>query len=223
MYDLALRVFWSSTGAVQCFKENSVFWTNVVVLIFAYLDPTIGAAHSAYVLPYVVAALFLVCGAMVPFSQIRGGAVRFRIHFLAMVVTFICIPLSMYTLTHAIHFPFSRGLVIAASMPPPLLSLVVLTLHARGSESLSMTFTALSNGLGLLVTPFMLRAAVPEQTTAFRPFIVHYVLSVILPLLIGCSIQCLCSKKGTVEVLKPLVPTRLSSTLSGLMPHVDTL
>jgi predicted Na+-dependent transporter len=212
MHDLALRIFLRSTGLVNWIQDNVLLWSNLVALAAAYLNPVLGA-HSQIVLPYVVAVLFVLCGAMVPFSELRGGVMRVPTHLIAMVFTFCIVPLVMYGVVSAVKIPFSQGLLIASAMPPPLLSLTVMTLHARGSESLAMTYSAIGNGIGLVVTPLIIRMAVPEHATAFRPFLLHYLLFLVLPLVVGCLLQRLCSHRKAVTALRPLVPARLEGLL----------
>jgi len=208
MSDCALRIFLRWTGLIQWIKDNILLWSNLVVLIAAYLNPSLGT-HSILVLPYVVAVLFVVLGAMIPLTEIQNGMFRFRTHAVAILFTFGFVPAVMCGLVSALpHLPYSQGLLLAAVMPPPLLSLIIFTLHANGCEPLAMTYSALANAVGLLLMPLLLRAAAPQHAGAFRSFLFHYVVVLLGPLLVGCLLQRISTTRCATSHEQESIPER---------------
>jgi sodium/bile acid cotransporter 7 len=144
----------------------------------------------------VIVGIFLLSGAALSPTQLKGGLSDVKGVLMALTVIFIAAPLVAILLSRV---PLDTGIVIGlflvAAMPTTLSSGVVMTAAAGGSAAHALVITIVANSLSVFTIPYVLSAllttigesaAVTIDETAIM---LKIGLLVILPLVLGMAVR----------------------------------
>ena len=147
---------------VPFLARNWFILTLPVVIVVAALFPGLGAdggpLHPEVSTRWAVVAIFLFQGLSLPSAALRSGARNWRLHLLIQGVTFLVFP-AMVLVFDALAGRLLRnadlrmGFLLLGVLPSTVSSSVVFTQQAGGNSGAAIFNAALSNLLGLFVTP----------------------------------------------------------------------
>jgi sodium/bile acid cotransporter 7 len=147
---------------VPFLARNWFILTLPVVIVVAALFPGLGAdggpLHPEVSTRWAVVAIFLFQGLSLPSAALRSGARNWRLHLLIQGVTFLVFP-AMVLVFDALAGRLLRnadlrmGFLLLGVLPSTVSSSVVFTQQAGGNTGAAIFNAALSNLIGLLVTP----------------------------------------------------------------------
>ncbi len=131
------------------------------VVLLAWVIPGLGAGggplHPEVTTRWAVAAIFLAQGLTLPVAALRQGAGHWRLHLPVQAFTFLVFPLLGLALDAAIgrHLPadLRLGFLFLCVLPSTVSTSVVLTGIAGGNTVGAIFNAALSNVLGVFITP----------------------------------------------------------------------
>lgn len=133
-----------------------------LVIAFAALFPKLGAdggpLHPEVSTRWAVVGIFLLQGLSLPSTALRRGAENWRLHLLIQSFTFLVFP-SIALAGDALGGRFlpnpdlRMGFLLLGVLPSTVSSSVVFTQQAGGNSGAAIFNAALSNSLGLVVTP----------------------------------------------------------------------
>jgi sodium/bile acid cotransporter 7 len=151
-----------------------------------------GALHPEVVNKLGVALIFLLHGLLLPFEALRAGTLRWPLHLVAQLSTFLLFPLAGWLLLAATAGWFASdlrtGLFFLCALPSTVSSSVALTAAARGNVPAAVFNATLSSVLGVFITPFWLALGIgltSGQPLPLGSVILDLLLWLMLPLAIG--------------------------------------
>ena len=122
-----------------------------------------GALHPELLNKLGVALIFFLHGLTLSFAALKSGTVRWQLHVIAQLATFLLFPLlGLLTLAlgDGLFAPDLRtGLFYLCALPSTVSSSVALTATARGNVPAAVFNATLSSLLGVFITPFWLGLA----------------------------------------------------------------
>jgi sodium/bile acid cotransporter 7 len=130
----------------------------------AWLAPTPGAKggwlHPELLNKLGVALIFFLHGAGISFAALKAGTLRWPLHVLVQVTTFVLFPLigllTLKLLGGAVSPDLGLGFFFLCALPSTVSSSVALTAVARGNVPAAVFNATLSNLLGVFATPLWL-------------------------------------------------------------------
>lgn len=142
-----------------------------------------------------VVAIFVMIGMSLPTEEILPSLVRIRVHLLAQLFIFGIFPLMVLAVIAALGELFLTGAVIAgmcavAVLPTTGSSCVVYTQAAHGNVVIATANAAISNTVGIVLSPLLLSLLLGAQGRAmdaqtFGGVVQGLVLRMLLPLIVG--------------------------------------
>lgn len=145
-------------------------WGLAAAVMLAWAAPGVGRRDGP-LMPQLttrlaVALVFLLHGANLPLAELRAGALKWRHHVLAQLMSFGFMPVLGLALHQAKLFPsheLNIGFVFLCALPTTITSAVVLTGIAGGNISIAVFNATLSSVLGVLLTPLWLTLVVRQS------------------------------------------------------------
>ena len=136
----------------------------LLVLVLAWVYPDGGKRggwmHAALIGKLGIALVFFLNGALLPFTQLKGGVRAWRSHLLVQSCTFLVFPmlgLVLITLASGHLTPsLTTGLFFLCALPSTVSSAVALTSAANGDVPVALFNSTLSSLLGVVLTPIWL-------------------------------------------------------------------
>ncbi len=138
-----------------------------------------------------VVVIFLVQGLVLALESLRAGLLRWRLHLVVQGFTYLLIPLLGLALDAAVgrHLPpdLRLGFLFLAVLPTTVSTAIVFTSLAGGNTAGALVNAALSNVLGVVVTPLWVGALVEVRGERMDvwPLIGQIAWLVLAPLLAG--------------------------------------
>lgn len=165
------------------------------VVLLAWAIPAVGAnggpLHPEVSTRWGVAAIFLAQGLTLPVAALRKGAGKWKLHLLVQAFTFLIFPLLGIGLDWAVgrHLPpdLRLGFLFLCVLPSTVSTSVVLTGLAGGNTVGAIFNAALSNVLGVFVTPLWVAWLMKKggQAQPMGQVLRDIVLLLLLPLGLG--------------------------------------
>jgi solute carrier family 10 (sodium/bile acid cotransporter), member 7 len=177
------------------FKFDWFMKGMVVAVVLAFLWPAPGA-HGGFLHPELlnklgIALVFFLNGLGLSLVALRDGALRWRVHLLIQVATFLVFPVlgwGLLKVSHGWMAPdLQTGFFYLCALPSTVSSSVALTVAARGNVAVALFNATLSTLIGVLLTPFWMAWILGQSGAGFAvgPVILDLCLWVVLPLVIG--------------------------------------
>jgi len=167
----------------------------VAAVVLAWLFPSPGAA-GGWLYPEIltkagVALIFFLHGAGLSFAALKSGALRWPVHTVVQVTTFLVFPLiglaAYLGLEGRVAADLRLGIFFLCALPSTVSSSVAMTAAARGNVAVAVFNATLSSVIGVFLTPLWIGAVlkVSGQGLALGPVILDLVRWLILPLVLG--------------------------------------
>jgi sodium/bile acid cotransporter 7 len=192
-----------------------------VLLAFLFPEPGShnGALQPGLLNPIGIALILFLQGLSLAMDKVRSGAANWRLHAVVQTFTFVVFPLAGLLL----HFVMPRlwttepravqqGFLYLCVLPSTISTSVVLTAVARGNTAGALFNAALSNILGVFLTPLLVQALMRTtgETGQAGPLLVKIALLTLAPFFAGMSLRQFL--RSWVERHKEWIP-RISNTV----------
>lgn len=188
-------------------RKNGFIIALLGAVALAFLFPGPGA-RNGWLHPDVlnnigVALILFLQGLSMAIERMKSGAGNWRLHAITQSFTFFIFPivgLLFYEATRLIwpDEPSARrdGFLYLCVLPSTVSTSVVLTTVARGNTPGAIFNAALSNILGVLLTPLLVRLLMQAggQSISFQPLLLKITLLTLVPFLIGMGVRPLVAK-----------------------------
>ena len=182
------------------FKNQGFTLALLAAVVAAVLFPELGAKggplKTELTTKIAVALTFVVQGLSLPTRHIARSAAKLRLHAFCQIANFVVAPLLMLGFLAIfgsfLHPGIRIGFLYLSALPTTISSAIVMTANSDGDSSAALFATALSNILGIFVTP-LLCALLIESPSSGGPSLANLIgkLStlVLLPLVVGQCIR----------------------------------
>ena len=183
---------------LSIFLQRRLDWFLIgmaVAVGLAWLFPDPGAEggwmHPEVLTKAGVAVVFFLNGVSLPFAALRAGTLRWPLHLVVQLCTFLMFPLMGLGLLALFGGFLSPGLRLGffylCVLPSTVSSSVALTATAKGNVPAALFNATLSSLLGVLFTPLWLtvNTGAGGSTIPLGPVILDLVLWLVLPLIVG--------------------------------------
>ncbi|MBP7373124.1 MAG: bile acid:sodium symporter [Opitutaceae bacterium] len=164
-------------------------------MALAWLFPAPGAAggwmHPELLTKAGIALIFFLHGLALSFAALKAGTLRWPLHLVVQLCTFVLFPLIGVGLMAALDGRVSQelqwGVFYLCALPSTVSSSVALTAAARGNVPGALFNATLSSVLGVFLTPLWMAWAMRTSGTTMPlgPVILDLVYWLILPLVVG--------------------------------------
>jgi sodium/bile acid cotransporter 7 len=173
----------------------------VVVLAFVWPQPGAqgGILHPELLNKLGIALVLFLNGLGLSMASLRQGVVRWRLHVLIQVSTFVVFPLlgiGVLKLGDGWMSPdLQIGFFYLCALPSTVSSSVALTVAAQGNVPVALFNATLSSIIGVVLTPMWMAWALGHEGAQFDvlPVVVNLLLWVVLPLVSGQAMRPLLS------------------------------
>jgi sodium/bile acid cotransporter 7 len=192
-----------------------------VALGFAFPQPGArgGILHADAINNFGIALILFLQGLSLSLEKIKRGAGNWRLHLLIQAFTFGIFPLVGWFLYKAMPHLWSAqplsirdGFLYLCVLPSTISTSVVLTAIAHGNTAAALFNAALSNILGVFLTPLLVHWLMRStgQSAPFGPLLLKITLLTLLPFCAGMFLR-----KGLVVYVEKhrVWVTRLSNTV----------
>lgn len=177
------------------FKFDWFLKGMIVVVGLAFLWPAPGA-HGGFLHPELlnkigIALIFFLNGLGLSFLALRDGALRWQVHLLIQISTFLIFPLLGWGLIKIsggwMSADLQTGFFYLCALPSTVSSSVALTVAARGNVPVAVFNATLSSLLGVVLTPLWMAWILGHSGIDFAvvPVIMDLLLWLVLPLALG--------------------------------------
>lgn len=142
-----------------------------------------------------VALIFFLHGLTLSFAQLSAGTLRWKLHVVVQVATFIVFPLlglgALWMFRPALGPELGLGLFFLCALPSTVSSSIALTAAARGNVSAAVFNATLSGLLGVFLTPLWVGLVVGRtgHTLPLGPVVLGLVTWLLLPLVAGQAMR----------------------------------
>lgn len=169
----------------------------VATVLLATLVPVRGDVAAAFrtLTAFGIAALFFLYGARLSRGAIIGGLVHWRLHAVVLAITFVAFPLFGLLIAPLVATRLAPdvllGVLFLCVLPSTVQSAVAFTAIARGNVAAAVCSAALSNLLGVFITPLLASLLLATGTLAGSPLdaIGMIALQLFLPFVAGHLLQ----------------------------------
>ena len=168
----------------------------------AFLVPGPGAhdgiLHPDFVNNFGIALILFLQGLSLAFEKIKSGAGNWRLHVIIQSFTFVIFPLvglgfyfGMPRLWPAEPVAIREGFLYLCVLPSTISTSVVLTSVAHGNTAGALFNAALSNIIGVVLTPLLVHVLMQStgQSGALGPLMVKITLLTLLPFFLGMALR----------------------------------
>lgn len=168
----------------------------------AFLVPGPGAhdgiLHPDFVNNFGIALILFLQGLSLAFEKIKSGAGNWRLHVIIQSFTFVIFPLvglgfyfGMPRLWPAEPAAIREGFLYLCVLPSTISTSVVLTSVAHGNTAGALFNAALSNIIGVVLTPLLVHVLMQStgQSGALGPLMVKITLLTLLPFFVGMALR----------------------------------
>lgn len=214
----------------------------VVALAFVWPQPGAqgGFLHPELLNKLGIALVFFLNGLGLSMASLRQGVVRWKVHVLIQVSTFVVFPLlgiAILKLGDGWMSPdLQIGFFYLCALPSTVSSSVALTVAARGNVPVALFNATLSSLIGVVITPLWMAWALGQEGAKFdvMPVVINLLLWVVLPLVAGQALRPLLSgwaarHKARIQIVDRLTILMLvytsfaDSVQQGIWTHYGVL
>jgi len=177
------------------FKFDWFLKGMLIAVALAFLWPSPGAKggflHPELLNKIGIALVFYLNGLGLSLASLKDGAVRWRVHLLIQVSTFLIFPILGWMLLKVsggwMSADLQTGFFYLCALPSTVSSSVALTVAARGNVPVAVFNATLSSLIGVVLTPFWMAWILGSSGTEFEvwPVIVDLLIWLVLPLVLG--------------------------------------
>jgi solute carrier family 10 (sodium/bile acid cotransporter), member 7 len=191
-----------SSWLATAIKTNGFIIALLCAVAVAFLFPAPGA-RGGWMQPEVVnnagvALILFLQGLAMAVERMKTGASNWRLHLIIQGFTFLLFPvigLAFEEITRII-WPsepgaLREGFLYLCVLPSTVSTSVVLTTVAKGNTPGALFNAALSNILGVMLTPLLVRLLMQasDQTSSFGPLLLKITLLTLVPFAIGMGLR----------------------------------
>jgi sodium/bile acid cotransporter 7 len=182
--------------------QNGFIIALLCSVALAFLFPSPGARggwmHPDLLNNAGIALILFLQGLAMAVEQMKNGAGNWRLHLIIQSFTFLLFPvvgLAFHGITRIIWpsepSALRDGFLYLCVLPSTVSTSVVLTTVARGNTSGAIFNAALSNILGVIFTPLLVRLLMQAsgQVSSFGPLLLKITLLTLLPFVVGMGIR----------------------------------
>ena len=157
-----------------------------------------GILHPDFVNDFGIALILFLQGLSLAFEKIKSGAGNWRLHVIIQSFTFVIFPLvglgfyfGMPLVWPAEPVAIREGFLYLCVLPSTISTSVVLTSVAHGNTAGALFNAALSNIIGVVLTPLLVHALMQStgQSGALGPLMVKITLLTLLPFFVGMALR----------------------------------
>src|SRR6266481_4657180 len=183
-------------------KRNGFIIALLCAVGLAFLFPSAGAKggwlHPDLLNNIGVALILFVQGLAMAVERMKAGAGNWRLHLIVQGFTFLVFPVVGWVFSEVtrVIWPgepgaLRDGFLYLCVLPSTVSTSVVLTSVARGNASGAIFNAALSNILGVMFTPLLVRLLMQAsgQVSSFGPLLLKITLLTLVPFVIGMGIR----------------------------------
>jgi sodium/bile acid cotransporter 7 len=182
--------------------KNGFVMALCAAVALAFVFPAPGA-RGGWLHPDVlnnigVALILFLQGLSMAVERMKAGAGNWRLHFIVQGFTFLIFPLVgllFYQVTRIVWptepSALRDGFLYLCVLPSTVSTSVVLTNIARGNTPGAIFNAALSNILGVMLTPLLVRLLMQAsgQNASFAPLLLKITLLTLVPFLVGMGVR----------------------------------
>ncbi|MEY8877690.1 MAG: bile acid:sodium symporter family protein [Leptothrix sp. (in: b-proteobacteria)] len=180
---------------MKTFRFDWFMQGMVLMVVLAFIWPAPGA-HGGVLQPewlnkIGVAVVFFLNGLGLSLASMRDGALRWRVHLLVQLSTFVLFPLLgvliVWTTRGWLSPELQIGFFYLCALPSTVSSSVALTVAARGNVPAAVFNATLSSLIGVVITPMWMAWMLGHSGAEFpvMPVIIDLLRWVVLPLALG--------------------------------------
>jgi sodium/bile acid cotransporter 7 len=183
-------------------RSNGFVLALVAAVVLAFILPEPGAQggnfHSEVINNFGIALILFLQGLSLSFEKIKQGVGNWRLHLLIQSFTFGIFPLAGLVLYQIMPRIWSsepeairEGFLYLCVLPSTISTSVVLTAIARGNTAAALFNAALSNILGVFLTPILVHLLMRStgQSAPFGPLLLKITLLTLLPFFTGMLLR----------------------------------
>lgn len=183
-------------------RANAFLFGLLIAAGLAFIVPS-GGARGGWLYPELltnvgVALILFLQGWSLPFEKVREGAANWRLHVVVQAFTFAVFPLVGLALNAAMPMlwpsapsAIREGFLYLCVLPSTVSSSVVFTSVARGNTAGALFNAALSNVVGVLLTPLLIQLLMRTtgQTTPIGPLLLKITALTLAPFALGAFVR----------------------------------
>lgn len=183
-------------------RRNGLILGLIGAVLLAFLFPAPGSRqgflHPDLINNFGIALILFLQGLSLAFEKIKKGAGNWRLHLIIQSFTFAVFPL----VGLAFHFgvplvwpnepaAIREGFLYLCVLPSTVSTSVVLTAVAHGNTAGALFNAALSNIVGVFLTPVLVHLLMTStgQSAPFAPLMLKIMLLTLLPFFIGMALR----------------------------------
>ena len=175
--------------------------------------------HAGFVNNFGIALILFLQGLSLSLEKVKSGAGNWRLHLVVQTFTFVIFPLVGLLFQVVVPWlwpsepePIRNGFLYLCVLPSTISTSVVLTDVARGNTAAALFNAALSNILGVVLTPVLVELLMRKtgQSSSIGPLLLKIMLLTLIPFFAGMSLRPVLLR--WVETYKPWVD-RISNTV----------
>ena len=175
--------------------------------------------HADFVNNFGIALILFLQGLSLSLEKMKSGAGNWRLHVVIQTFTFVIFPLVGLLFQVVAPWlwpsepePIRNGFLYLCVLPSTISTSVVLTAVARGNTAAALFNAALSNILGVVLTPVLVELLMRTtgQSSSIGPLLLKIMMLTLLPFFAGMSLRPLLLR--WVEAYKPWV-ARISNAV----------
>ena len=183
-------------------RRNGFILGLILAVVLAFLFPTPGSRngflHPELVNNVGIAAILFLQGLSLAFEKLKSGAGNWRLHVIVQSFTFIVFPIVGIFLFITVPLIWAaepagirQGLLYLCVLPSTISTSVVLTAVAQGNVAGALFNAALSNIIGVVLTPLLVHELMTTtgQSAPLGPLMLKIMLLTLLPFFIGMSLR----------------------------------
>jgi sodium/bile acid cotransporter 7 len=201
--DLTIINFFNWNQRLRYFKNKKIIiykpdtYTLALfgVVVLATVQPSRGFIAQVLdeITNFAIALLFFLHGARLSRQAVIEGATHWRLHLMILATSFVLFPVLGLLLGHLLPMLFTPalqlGILFVCLLPSTVQSSIAFTSIAGGNVPAAICAAALSNLLGIVLTPLLVSLLMSRHGVVSFEAIWHIMLQLLLPFLAGQSLQ----------------------------------
>jgi len=208
---------------VSWIRNNGFVLALFLAVVLAFLFPASGGQggvlHAEFVNNFGIALILFLQGLSLSLEKVKSGAGNWRLHLVVQTFTFIIFPLVGLLFQVVAPWlwpsepePIRNGFLYLCVLPSTISTSVVLTDVARGNTAAALFNAALSNILGVFLTPVLVELLMRKtgQSSSVGPLLLKIMMLTLIPFFAGMSLRPILLR--WVEAYRPWV-ARISNTV----------
>jgi len=208
---------------VSWVRNNGFVLVLILAVVLAFLFPAPGGQggvlHAEFVNNFGIALILFLQGLSLSLEKMKSGAGNWRLHLVVQTFTFVIFPLVGLLFQTVVPWlwpsepePIRNGFLYLCVLPSTISTSVVLTAVARGNTAAALFNAALSNILGVFLTPVLVELLMRKtgQSSSIGPLLLKIMMLTLIPFFAGMSLRPVLLR--WVEAYRPWV-ARISNTV----------